>query len=106
MTIYKLLTIVYRGGIILVRLSKGGVMAIRTKSQTLQIIKDIFHAVMPIVILFALPKGIIALVLSTVYVLIKGYVYFELRDPDKESSVAILGTILNLMLLSFYIEAF
>lgn len=80
-------------------------MRVRSFELNAQLIKDIFHAVMPIVLMYVLPQSWITLGIVYAYVILKGYVYTFLKDPNEMSVVAMFGILLNAIFIVGYIDA-
>ena len=76
-----------------------------TITITAQILKDIFHAVAPILLMFFLPQGWRTFFIVYVYILLKMYVYFFIKDFDKLSVVAVIGLLIDVILITGYLEA-
>jgi len=80
-------------------------MRVRSFELNAQLIKDIFHAVMPIILMYILPQSWLTLGIIYAYVVLKAYVYAFLRDPNEMSVVAMFGILLNAIFIVGYIEA-
>ncbi len=80
-------------------------MKVRSFELNAQLIKDIFHAVMPIILMYVLPQSWLTLGVVYAYVILKGYVYIFLKDADEMSAVAMFGILLNAIFIVGYIEA-
>ena len=71
---------------------------------TIQDIKDIFHAVMPIVLMIILPHGWITFGIVYAYIMIKSYVYTFIKNPNNMSVIAIIGLLINFIAAVGYIN--
>ena len=80
-------------------------MRVRSFELNAQLIKDIFHAVMPIILMCLLPQSWVTLGIVYAYMVLKVYVYAFLRDPNEMSVVAMMGLLINTIALVGYIDA-
>lgn len=79
-------------------------MKVRSFEINAQLIKDIFHTIMPIALLIILPHGWTTLGIVYVYSMIKFFVYFFIKSDDM-SIIAITGLLINAIFLVGYIDA-
>ena len=71
---------------------------------TKQSLKDIFHAVFPVVFLFFIPHSWLLVALNILSIGLKTYVYTYLRN-EEPSRVAIIGMLFQAIITTGYIEA-
>ena len=78
---------------------------VKSKVKNLQLVKDIFHFIFPIALLFTLPQGWTTLMIVFSYFVVKSYVYIFIKKQDELTDIATIGLILQAFILTGYVEA-
>jgi len=68
----------------------------------IQLIKDIIHAVLPILLLYVLPHGWGTLAIVYAYFLLKAYVYFFIKN--NVSDIAIASVLIDAFIIAGYVN--
>jgi len=70
----------------------------------IQLIKDIIHAVLPILLLYVLPHGWGTFLVVYAYVILKMYVYTFIKNLNDMSVIAVIGVLIDAMAIVGYLN--